>query len=78
MISGENVSGIDLLHPSPFQSIEFFEGVEVLGDGFAFDLDFHRVETEGFPWIQGDENGHLGVRGIKQFLFQLVKSYNFV
>jgi hypothetical protein len=49
MLAGADIAGIDALHPPLLQGFELLEGVEVMGDRLAVQLDLDRIETEGFP-----------------------------
>jgi hypothetical protein len=73
MFTGSDIAGIDALHPSLLQGFEFLEGVKVMGDRLAAQLDLDRVETEGFAAGQRYEYRDLRVGRIEQLLFKLIQ-----
>jgi hypothetical protein len=62
MLSRGDVAGIDALHTALPERFELVEGVDVMRDELAIDLDPNRIQPRGLSLGEGDEDGDLRVR----------------
>jgi hypothetical protein len=73
VLTRPQIAVVNALHATVLQGLQLLVGVNVVRHVPAIEANVHRVQTNSPAPNDRNEQGDLGVGGIKQFLFQLQK-----